>query len=134
MNNDLELPKSLICFMDFFHHLLKWLLNLLCLQINLVMREMKVINLIFLFSHFRYNLSTPFLFFEEEEEEDEHDTLTDHTHGRYARSLGRFPHLFTICLSTRLMSFLPKIPLVLIFSYQWRHSQPSRRHVKFAQR
>lgn len=39
-------------------------------------------------------ISPPPSSFSVEEEEDEHDILTNHTHGRYTRSLGRFLHLF----------------------------------------
>ena len=38
------------------------------------------------------NSPPPICFLSVEEEEDEHDIPTNHTHGRHARSLGRFPH------------------------------------------
>lgn len=69
------------------------------------------------------------------EEEDEHDTLADHTHGRYARSLSRFLPCLP-CLLTRFVLFLLKSASFssLPLSYQWRHNQPSRRSVKFVRR
>lgn len=44
--------------------------------------------------------------FSVEEEEDEHDILTNHTHGRYTRSLGAFLHFVSFSIHL----FLPSVP------------------------
>lgn len=119
-------PYSLTCFTDFCHRLERAGTMLPCFN----MKRWKISSGLYLNSMFVF-LSpslplylTSFLpLFLIEEEEDEHDILTNHTHGRYTRSLGRFPRLFVslpLCILCLFLSPVSSICIshhILCYSY-----------------